>query len=107
VTAKLVVIRAQADRDIENAIDHYLREAGEPIALGFIDAVQSIFRASDPAIGSTRYAYELDIPSLRTRSLRSYPYLVFYIERDDDIDIWRILHAHRDIPAWMQSPEGA
>lgn len=23
------------------------------------------------------------------------------VERDDHIDIWRVLHSQRDIPAWM------
>jgi len=27
--------------------------------------------------------------------------MVFYIERDDRIDIWRVLHIQRDIPARM------
>jgi toxin ParE1/3/4 len=31
---------------------------------------------------------------------------VFYIERGDHIDIWRVIHAHRDIPAWMRDPDG-
>ena len=35
------------------------------------------------------------------------PYLVFYVERPDHIDVWRVLHSQRDIPAWMQEPEGA
>jgi toxin ParE1/3/4 len=30
---------------------------------------------------------------------------VFYVERDDHVDVWRILHGQRDIPAWMQEPE--
>ena len=33
--------------------------------------------------------------------LGRYPYLVFYIERDEQIDVWRVLHEKRDIPAWM------
>jgi len=28
-------------------------------------------------------------------------YLVFYVERDDHIDVWRVLNAARDIPAWV------
>ena len=27
------------------------------------------------------------------------------IERDDYIDVWRVLHGQRDIPAWMQEPD--
>jgi toxin ParE1/3/4 len=30
-----------------------------------------------------------------------FPYLVFYLERADCIDVWRVLHAQRDIPSWM------
>jgi toxin ParE1/3/4 len=30
---------------------------------------------------------------------------VFYREQPDHIDVWRVLHAQRDIPAWMQEPE--
>ena len=30
-----------------------------------------------------------------------FPYLIFYFERDDCVDVWRVLHGQRDIPAWM------
>jgi toxin ParE1/3/4 len=33
--------------------------------------------------------------------VQRYPYLVFYVERDDHIDVWRVLHGQRDIPAWL------
>jgi toxin ParE1/3/4 len=58
-----------------------------------------------PGIGSPQYAHELAIPGLRSRKLKRYPYLVFYLERDDHIDVWRVLHAERDIPAWMRTPD--
>ncbi len=107
MTAKPVVPREQAHRDIEEAVDYYAREAGETVALGFIDEIDGAFRAiaGNPAIGSLRYAYELDLPGLRARVLNRYPYLVFYVERDDRIDVCRVLYARRDIPAWMHGPE--
>lgn len=88
-------------------MDYYVGEAGADVALGFIDALQTTYRsiANHPAAGSPRYANELGLPGLRSRILRRYPYLVFYVERDDHIDVWRVLHALRDIPAWMQEPE--
>jgi toxin ParE1/3/4 len=109
MTAKPIVPRAQALQDIEEAVDHYLQEGGERVALGFVDMLESTILtiASHPAIGSLRYAYELDIPGLRTRRVRRYPYLVFYLENEDQIDIWRVLRARRDIPAWMQGRGGA
>ena len=107
MAARPVVPRALARRDVEQAIDHYAAEAGERVALGFVEALQSAYRAigGHPAAGSPRYAHELDIPGLRTRRLGRYPYLVFYVERADHIDVWRVLHAERDIPAWMQQPD--
>jgi hypothetical protein len=36
-----------------------------------------------------------------------YPYLVFYVERSDHIDIWRVLHGQRDIPAWLLNDSNA
>lgn len=106
---KAVVPRQQARRDIEDALDHDVAEAGDAVALGFIDAVQDAFRAIavHPAAGSPRYAHELNLPGLRSHALKRFPYLVFYIERDTHIDVWRLLHAQRDIPARMADPAPA
>jgi toxin ParE1/3/4 len=107
LTRKPVRPRELADQDVQAAIDYYIREAGPDVALGFIDALQATFRgiAQHPAAGTPRYAHELALPGLRGRRLKRYPYLVFYVERDDHIDVWRVLHAERDIPVWMQPDE--
>ncbi|SEE58164.1 Plasmid stabilization system protein ParE [Rhizobiales bacterium GAS188] len=82
MSARPIVPRERARRDIEEAVDYYAREAGEQVALGFIDAVDRAYRtiSNNPAAGSTRYAHELNLPGLRSRSLKRYPYLVFYVE---------------------------
>ena len=41
------------------------------------------------------------MPGLRHWLLQSCPYLAFYVERADHLDVWRVLHAERDIPQWM------
>ena len=107
MSGKRVVPREQAHRDVEEAIDYYLSEAGEKVALGFVEALERAYRhiALHPATGSTHYAHELDIRRLRSWPLKRYPWLVFYIERDDHVDVWRLLNASRDIPSWMR--EGA
>jgi toxin ParE1/3/4 len=109
VTGKPVILRERADRDIDGALTHYLGEAGERVALAFIDALEQAFRqiARHLASGSPRYAHELDLPCLRSWRVKRHPYLVFYLERQDHIDVWRVLHAQRDIPAWMQEPAGS
>ena len=44
---------------------------------------------------------DLNLPGLRTWPLTKYPYLIFYIELDQQIDVWRVLHMATDIPNWM------
>ena len=107
--SKAVVQRPQADRDVEAAIDFYLLEAGGRAALGFVDALEHAFDliGRQPGAGSSRYAHELDLPGLKCWPLRGYPYIVFYMERERDVDVWRGLHAASDIPAWMSSPPSA
>jgi toxin ParE1/3/4 len=38
VSGKPVLPRERANRDVEEAVDHYVREASPTVALGFIDA---------------------------------------------------------------------
>ena len=104
MSGKPVVLRERARRDIDEAIEHYLSEAGPAVALDFVDALEDTIRqiGERPASGSPRHAHELDIPGLRFRSVGRFPYLVFYVERDADIDVWRVLHGARDIPSWLQ-----
>jgi toxin ParE1/3/4 len=107
MSSRPVVPREQARRDIEDAVDHYAREAGEKVALGFVNDLEVTLSAigRNPGLGSPRFAYELDLPGLRARRLRRYPYLIFYIETDHRIDVWRVLHGSRDIPAWLRDPD--
>ena len=101
--AKAIVPREVARRDVDEAIDHYLGEGAAQAALDFVDALQSAYThiGRQPASGSPRYAHELNLPGLRYWPLTRFPYLIFYFERDDCVDVWRVLHGQRDIPAWM------
>ena len=109
MSGKPVVLRERARRDIDEAVEHYLSEAGPAVALSLIDALEDTLRQTGerPASGSPRHAHELEIPGLRFRPIGRFPYLVFYVEREADIDVWRVLHGARDIPAWMREPPGA
>lgn len=102
--AKPVVPRELANRDVDDAIGYYLSEASEQVALGFVDALERAYRhiARHPESGSARYATELSLSGLRAWLLGRYPYLVFYVEAKECIDVWRVLHGARDIPAWMR-----
>jgi toxin ParE1/3/4 len=103
VAVKAVVPRALANSDVEQAVDHYLVESTAKVALGFVDALEKAYAhiARHPSSGSPRYAHQLGLADLRFWPLGRYPYLVFYVERGTHIDVWRVLHEQRDIPAWM------
>lgn len=99
--AKPVRLRHAAADDIDAALDYYLTDAGRDVARRFNDAVESALHGigRHPHRGSLRFASELDLPELRVWSLTRFPYLVFYVERDSEIDVWRVLHTRRDLPA--------
>jgi toxin ParE1/3/4 len=100
---KSIVPRELANRDVDEAIDHYLAEASAKVALAFVEELERACApiARHPASGSPRHAHPLGIADLRFWRLGRYPYLNFYVERDDHIDVWRVLHEQRDIPVWM------
>ncbi|MGX5799959.1 type II toxin-antitoxin system RelE/ParE family toxin [Bradyrhizobium sp. Arg314] len=106
MVAKAIILRNLALRDIEDAVDYYAREVGSHVALSYVDDLQNAYKliASHPASGSLRYGYEIGLSGLRSVQFKRYPYLIFYFEQTDHIDVWRVLHAQRDIPAWLQYP---
>ncbi|MBK1619277.1 plasmid stabilization protein [Lamprobacter modestohalophilus] len=108
MTTKKVIPRRLAIQDVDEIIEHYLETSPEAIALGFVDALESAYAriGSNPAIGSLRYAYELELPGLRSWPLKRYPYLIFYLEEDEHIDVWRVLHGSQDVPRWMHEQDG-
>lgn len=100
---KPVFRRATADADIENAVDFYLVQADHMVD-SFLAALRTALEHIEayPGTGSPRYAPicpELNIPNLRTCPITRLPYLLLYIEHDDFVDLLRVMHMGRDIPA--------
>ncbi len=84
----------------------FLAESGEAVTLILIDALEGAIRHNGerPEAGSPRYAHELDLIGLRFRAAGKYPYLVFYVEGEIEIVVWRVLHGAQYIAGWMQAP---
>jgi toxin ParE1/3/4 len=104
---KRVVPRAAAERDIDEAADYYALHAGEDVARRFVEALSAAYRAigERPRSGSPRFSLDLKLPDLRPRRLGRFPYFVYDIERADHIDVWRILHAQRDVSMPLRESE--
>lgn len=102
-----VILRARALEDVEQALDPLFSEGAASAALSFIDALEAAQQqiARESGIGSTRHAHELNMPGLRSWALNKHPYLMFYMQRDGHVDVWRILHQRRDMAAWLTQPD--
>lgn len=107
MAAKPVQFRDLANLDLESASSYYLAEADVVIAIRFVDAVEATAQriGRNPRIGSLRFAYELSLPDLRVMSVGKFPYLLFYVERESSVEVWRLLHTSRDIPEGLQEPD--
>lgn len=107
MAAKPVQFRDLATLDLESASSYYLAEADVVIAIRFVDAVEATAQriGRNPRIGSLRFAYELSLPDLRVMSVGKFPYLLFYVERESSVEVWRLLHTSRDIPEGLQEPD--
>lgn len=100
MTPKLVVLRAAARRDVDDAVDHCLVGAGRKTALRFISRVKEALLdvSMSTEAGSPRYGHELNLPGLRCWPVRSFPYLIFYMTARGQVDVWRVLHReHRPL----------
>jgi plasmid stabilization system protein ParE len=104
---KPVVIQRLAEQDIFGAIDHYAQHAGHVVDR-FLSAVDVAMDAigRSPRIGSPAFAEALDIAGLRFRTLRSFPYAVFYQEFDADVRVLRVLHHGRDVMSLIGAADG-
>ena len=93
-------LRRKALEDLRDAHRYYLSKAPQ-VADDFLAKATDVKRHIElhPRTGSLRYGHLLDISGLRCWPLDRFPYLIFYIERDDHLDVLRLLHQSRDIAA--------
>lgn len=105
--SKPVKPRVIAEDDLDRACEYYLVEAGPDVAEAFlIEFGQVMKRISEsPKLGSPRYGFESEIESVRFWSMKKFPYMIFYVETDHNIDVWRVLHGRTDISSVLADPD--
>jgi toxin ParE1/3/4 len=96
-----IVHTPQAREDL-HAAWAYIAEGNPSAADELIRRIYEALRtlAATPAIGQRQDRYR--------PGLRCFPvgvYLIFYLTRDDGIDVIRVLHGARDIPALFTSSQ--
>ena len=107
MTRRPVRLRPAARVEVEEAAYWYLGQGGGAVASRFVESFLAALEhvSLHPASGSVRYGELTRHAGLRFWRVRDFPYLVFYQDRGEWLDVWRVLHAEHDIPAWLR--EGA
>ncbi|MEQ1644063.1 MAG: type II toxin-antitoxin system RelE/ParE family toxin [Pyrinomonadaceae bacterium] len=105
--SKPVVPRVLAEDDLDRAVDHYLTTAGPDVAVDFLKDFENAvaFISQFPGTGSPKYGYEPSLAGIRFWPLKKFPYLIFYIETEHQIDVWRVMHGNMDITAGIHDPD--
>lgn len=104
MSAKSVELRPAAIDDIDEALAYCQREGGFVLVDRWIDTFEAAIGdiGRHPGRGSTRYAELLRTPGLRCVPVEKFPFLVFYVEHPELVDVWRVLQAERDVPESLQ-----
>ncbi|MDP1692920.1 MAG: type II toxin-antitoxin system RelE/ParE family toxin [Burkholderiaceae bacterium] len=103
---KPALLRPQARRDRQVELRYYRQEAGSKRALRLVAATNAALDQIElePGIGSPALGKVLGIPDLRTWRVTKFPLLWFYFERDDHLDVVRLLGDRQDIAAILAGP---
>ena len=98
---KPAILRPQAQRDRQNEVRYYRKEASSKVAVRLVNATNAALDQIelDPGIGSSVLGKVLDIPDLRTWRVSKFPLLWFYFERDNQLDVIRLLGERQDVAA--------
>lgn len=98
-------LRPQALSDRKDAARYYRRVASTRIAEDMVIAAREALNQIEqsPGMGSPRISQQLDIPGLRGWRVSSFPLVWFYFERDDFLDVVRLLGERQDIMAILES----
>jgi len=94
-----IVIKPRASIDLDEHFA-YIAANNFDVALRFFDAARQTFSqlAQMPGVGSLYNIENPRLVGLRKWAVRGFDkHLIFYVERDECIEIVRLLHAARDL----------
>ncbi|AWM40150.1 Plasmid stabilization system protein [Gemmata obscuriglobus] len=95
-----------ATADLTELADHFLERAGPAVALRFLDAAEHAFEqlVAMPRIGAVLGLDELPYEDIRRWQIDGFGRLmILYREVADGVEVIRVLHAARDIPAVLRT----
>ena len=95
---KRAVLRPSARAEQHAEVQYYRREAGANVAAKLVRAMSNALRqlALNPAIGSPTMGQALGMPGMRTWRLDGFPLGYWYFEREDHLDVARLVGQGQD-----------
>lgn len=101
---KRIIIRPKASQDLD---DHfaYIAEKNVDAALQFFDAARLTIAqlARMPGLGSRYPVNNTRLQGIRKWAVKNFRrYLIFYFEKDDAVEVVRILYATQDISSILE-----
>jgi toxin ParE1/3/4 len=94
-------LRPRAEDDLVDHARYYAREGGTALGGRMFDAALAALKSiqRSPGIGSPRLGKLCGIPGLRSWCVTGFPLQWFYFEREDRLDVIRLLGDRADIIA--------
>lgn len=91
-------LRKAAQHDALTEVRYYRREAGVAVAQRLLQAIQASLAQIEhnPGIGSPRLGHALGAAGLRTWRIAGFPLAAWYFERDDHVDVARLVGQRQD-----------
>ena len=94
-------LRPAAQQDLIELSLWYADKDGETLAARLFDAARAALKPIQrmPGLGSPALAESVGLPGLRHWGVEGFPVRWFYLEREDHLDILRLLGERQDIAA--------
>jgi len=101
-----LAITPRAASDVKEAVRYYTNEASPAVARRFRDEFRDACTvlASNPGIGSRRFAHVFEFGAVRTWSLDRFPFRLFYAVDGDTLKVLAVDHERRNVTSASISP---
>ncbi len=100
---KLSRLRPAAQGDAVALTRWYAESGRQTLGARFFDAARAALQRLErmPGLGSPSRAAEMGMPGLRHWGIEGFPARWFYLEREDHLDVLRLLGERQDIAALL------
>ena len=100
---KRLVLRPRDEADLLANVHWYLERGGLELGAQVFDTAQPSLTTvqTQPGFGSPAIGQRCGLPGLRAWRVKGFPLRWFYFERDDRIDVVRLLADRQDVAAML------